>query len=281
MQLIVTALGIEARIWIERFCMRFVSQKGRVRLYRGQEHALVITGTGKVASAVGTAWALSQLEGIRQAINIGLCGSSSRRLDLGQVCAVSRVIDAAFLRETVLDHITYHALPLKPLVTCDKPQLQGRLDAFLMNYGTILVDMEMAGFLHAAQMFLPSHGISGVKIVSDHLQGPLTKEDTVSFMENAVEACESFLSSMRPLTDLEDTWIQEDDLSILKNISDCLHLTKTQTHQLKEWSCYHLLREASKNLCDLKCLIPFTKVKAATKQERNRHLEAIKHALLS
>lgn len=283
MQLIVTALNIEAQTWVDVLGLRFFSQKNRFRLYVGGEHALVITGTGKVRSAIGTTWAFTQLQDISQAINVGIAGSRSKAAELGQAFAISRLIDASTSKEFILDHIAYHSLPLRTLITCDEPQLGNTLHPIVSSYDDALVDMEMAGFLAAAQVFLPAHAIQGVKIVSDYLEASgLSQEQVVEWMDGTKSCLVDFLKALKTLQ-IKQVHISKEDSMLLEDISKALRLTQTQVHQLNAWAQYYLLKgsDVANFEKNLNCLKPFVCKGPASKQERNHHFEAIKHALLS
>ncbi len=129
-------------------------------LYRGDNMACIISGTGKVASSAACAWIAARYEDEASIawINLGIAGAAQH--DLGTLFSLHQVIDADD------GHRYYPAPAIKgelegsACMTLSQPSEDYREDC--------LFDMEASGFMYASLRFSSAELIKSFKIVSDN-----------------------------------------------------------------------------------------------------------------
>src|SRR5690554_1763627 len=109
MILIITALMIEAAPLIEHFRLRRDMSIHEFPVYRNADIALIVSGVGKVRSAIAATYLLSicntkynkDIENVNDdscikdhtLVNIGFCGASETQYEIGSLILINKVID--------------------------------------------------------------------------------------------------------------------------------------------------------------------------------------------
>lgn len=269
---IVTALHIEAAGIIEMLRMqRDVACKAH-QVFRCESASLIISGTGRLASAIATTRLLS--EGKSSApgftLNFGLCAASPE-IPEGTLAGVHSLIDQSTGRSFFPDLLLRSTLPHYSLTTVDAPASATDLES---RKGT-LIDMEGAGFFQASTTFLPPSQCMLLKLVSDH--GTSDKLDlpavrsmlaaaTPMVLEH-VEHARRYLASGSRLSAAETT-------RFLEALRQSLRLTQAQSNDLEPLlKGYHALHGT------FDALEPFTALTIQDKHERTRALERLQQSL--
>jgi adenosylhomocysteine nucleosidase len=156
----VSALHCEAKPVIDFYRLKKSHDDNAFDLYRGDNMACIISGSGKVASSAACAWiaARYQDEASIAWINLGTAGAAQH--DLGRLFSLHQIIDADD------GHRYYPAPAIKgelegsACMTLSKPSEDYREDC--------LFDMEASGFMYASLRFSSAELIKSFKIVSDN-----------------------------------------------------------------------------------------------------------------
>ena len=273
---IITALSFEAQPLIEHYDLTNVGNP-YFKIYESKDIMLIISGVGKLRSAVATTYLLSQIGHIDRsaAINIGLCGAYNRDCAIGTPILINKIKDMDTRYEYFPDILFSHDMVEGALETHskvmsreDSPKLKGR-------QGKGFVDMEAAGFFEAASSFLPPHRISCIKIVSDYLEGErIHRKDVVKAIEGAVPQVQTIHRVMsQDIENMVDI-LDANDREYLEDMSRHLRLTVTQRHELFDTAFKYKLR-TGKSLP----MFNYVSIRTMSKREGKRKFEQIKESL--
>lgn len=275
-KIIITALHAEAKPFIEFFNLKKSNLFAKIPFYSGEPVFLCVSGIGKMRCAIATASLLAQEKDPHNVVvfNVGICGSTTKEVNLGELFFVNKVIDHGSGRSYYPDIVIEHNLPESQLMTFDKPVTQ--LD-FPQEYKG-LVDMEASGFFEAALTFLSPHQVVCLKIVSDFLEGEVVNKVKVSgLVERNMEAINGIISSYDALCSFLATDVLDaNEHSLLEQLSMHFRLTFSQYHQLIEWArSYKIHKKGS-----LEILRHYLQYSVSDKRERNNYLEKLRSLLL-
>ena len=156
MKFLVAALFPEARPLIRRLELKKESLGPGLELYIGSDHALLVTGIGRLTAAVKVARALQlpRLAGVNSVINIGICGCSDISIALGTVFIANKIEEDSTTRAFFPDMLIRHPFEEATLVTVDSPKIRGPQEL----PERVLYDMEASGVFRQQQSL--SHQIS-------------------------------------------------------------------------------------------------------------------------
>ena len=161
-------------------------------------------------------------------MSVGLAGCPWKDVPLGSPRLVHRIRDASTGRTYFPDVLYRHDWVEATLET------HGRLVTAADDPPRELVDMEAAGVFVAARGFLPTHAISFLKVVSDHLEGaPLDPKVAENWIAAQVPAIEAFLQkSFHPPERLPEIPLTVRDA--MEAWAGAYRLTATQRVQLRD-----------------------------------------------
>lgn len=178
MLLIVTALMIEAAPLINHFDLKRDMSAHAFPVYHNDAVTLIISGVGKVRSAMATTWLTANVKADEDSlilVNIGFCGTSRQACPVGQLVLAAKVTDMDTGRDYYPDIRKDNTLPVITLCCHSRPVTINQTAAALTDEDA-WCDMESAGFMEAAARFLSAEQILILKVVSDHLEpGRLNK----------------------------------------------------------------------------------------------------------
>ncbi len=155
MIVIVTATFSEAKALIEHFRL-IQTQKKPFSIYKNSKILLIISGIGKINSAIATTYIFTTYKDIENIINFGICGSSDKEKKIGSLYNIKSVVDKDSDKKFIL------CKNGEVLWCCTKP-----ITTHISE--KILVDMESSGFLRATKYFINKEKVGIYKIVSDYL----------------------------------------------------------------------------------------------------------------
>jgi len=156
MKCIVTAIFSEAKAFIELFGLE-KSQKKPFEVYQNSDVTLIVSGMGKLNSAIATTY-ISQNHTFEKIYNIGICGTNDKTKEIGRLYGIKSVIDASTSKK-------YSINQTGEILYCFDMIQKGETGV----KKPALVDMESFGFYSAAIKFYKKDKICIYKIVSDHL----------------------------------------------------------------------------------------------------------------
>ncbi len=273
MQFIVTALQAEAAPLVQYFGLKQNTGARTFPCFESADIVLVVSGVGKVQSAIATTWILNRSESGKEstALNFGLCGCADKTVPLGTLVMINKITDGGSGRAFYPDLLLRHPLAESDLTTYDRPVFSPGAQ----GETTGMVDMEASGFFQAATKILPLERIHCLKLVSDYLEARKLKAKAIEVLVEArVGEIERVLSNGRIPVDRPPRFDSQDS-QFLKRIEKSLRLTVTQRNQLQDWALGHLMR----NGAGLEKLESFALRSTTNKRERSEALAAIKTIL--
>ncbi len=228
MKLIVTALRPEAEPFISSLKLKRDLSITSHEIYRNNTHALIITGIGKIKSAIGTTLLLERY-GTKDSVicNVGIAGAP-KNYSIGELCLIHKVTEHATKRSYYPELQINSGFKEADLTTVDSP-----LTSSIKEVSS-LADMEASGFFEAAQNFLAIERISLLKIVSDNFN---TKEvNKVRILELITEHAQGVITYLDKFHEhikvSTPSLLTNDEKEQLSTISSELSLTTSQKTQL-------------------------------------------------
>lgn len=156
----VTALPAEAKPLIGRFELKRIDSP--FPLYKQGNIYLVVSGVGKMASAIATTFLQTHLHSTAAYLNIGIAGHKT--LEVSTAVMASKVIDKASSYTYYPTFLTSSPCPTHTFCSVDQPEFTFADDS--------VYEMEAAGFVQAASKFSSSELIHCYKVISDNLSSP-------------------------------------------------------------------------------------------------------------
>ncbi len=191
-------------------------------IYENEKFSLIISGRGKLNSAIATTYLLSS-RNISNIINFGLAGSSEFKV--GEIFLVNKINKNLFP-----DILISHPFRESQIKCVDEVITKGSFK---------LVDMESEGFFRASSKFLKIHRIFLLKIVSDNL---VCFHPSDEFLKNLIlphkKKILSFLGSLKEKAN-------KFDLSVAEKLSKKYNFSFSQKEQLKNIMLYYALNNWS------------------------------------
>lgn len=230
---LVTALAQEAIPLIHFFKLKKDISYTKFDVFKNESITLIITGTSKMRSAVGTTYLLTKEppKGEAKIINFGICGSGREEYKTGTMFLINKIEDHITGRNYYPEILFKHSLPEEGLITYEKP-----VDRRLMKEKDIplaLVDMEASGFYEGASLFFHSHKIILLKIISDHLKPQkFTGAFVQSLIEKNLTSLQSFIKQTDKVKSMDTEVLDSNDYLIFENLSNELKLSTTQRFQV-------------------------------------------------
>jgi adenosylhomocysteine nucleosidase len=263
----VCALHAEARAVIEYYTLKKHSSSP-FELYMSDLVAVVISGMGRMCSAVATSHILTRFSSISCIVNLGIAGSKCYTYSLGSMCLIHKIHCKESGRSFFPDIFHPHVFDESALETHAQPIGNNK------NAGETLVDMEGSGFFEAASLYIAPHKIMLYKIVSDHLsvERP-SKEQIYGWIRAHMESINSYLVACQNMMQTPEILSKEDQLNVL-NIQRALRLTRTQCEQLNDLAKYQKIIYGN-----LEKLAPYVNQHASSKGMRDSIFFNIRRAL--
>jgi nucleoside phosphorylase len=172
MRYIVTALISEAKPIIDFLKLQKIDDK-KFPIFSNKETTLIISGMGKVNSAIATTYL--SLKSSDTIINIGICGATNHKI--GSLHKIKKIIDK---NSQKVIHVSKEG---ESLICVETPQNNPN------DFKNTLVDMESFGFFQAAKKFVNKENISIFKIVSDKISDTiLTPQEVEKLIKPNLES---------------------------------------------------------------------------------------------
>jgi len=272
MVLFVTALMVEASPIIEYFRLKKDMAIHEFPVFRNSDIALIVSGVGKVKSAMASAY-LHSVYGSKQEdilVNIGFCGAGSNRHPPGTMLAINKITDMDTGKDYYPDVFFGQDLP-KESIRCYSKTVQ-REDAGENN--DFYCDMESSGIMEAAKKFVYSHNVAILKIVSDYLEPQnLDKEKLKGFVREQVPQVEKIISELKQLNEsYGGSSLSVEERGEAEAFSERMKFTEAMKQMLLKEMKYAKLRGKE----PLSILGPFMDIKVESKVEGKKILEQIK-----
>lgn len=275
---IVTALAQEAIPLIQHFKLKKDLSHTKFDIYKNDLIKLIVSGTGKLKSSIATTYLLLKEPPKKsdKILNFGICGSGSEKHKSGQVFLINKIEDLNSGKSYYPEILFSHLIPEAGIVTHEKPVIKAKSTPSTNG----LVDMEVAGFYEAANIFVQSHNIIVMKVVSDHLSG---EKFTGAFIQSIVEKNIPHIitvlnqSRKKQSTAVSDSEVLDSsEYRIFEDLSEDLGLSTTQRFQVLDLIKGYKIRGEG----DLNFLKDYSRTKVInSKQDTKKALEELKQKL--
>ncbi|MFO7153885.1 MAG: hypothetical protein DIU64_002850 [Caldicoprobacter oshimai] len=282
---IVTALPCEASPIVKRYDLKRDDACRHFPLYRGDDMFLIVSGVGKMASAIATAYLIAQNvkrdeaggeEGLA-IINIGVCGALHQRYPIGTPLLIHKVIDHETGKQYFPDILIEHPFEEGSIETHNDVVRREDVLSGRVELQADLVDMEASGFFQAASRFLAPHQIYVIKVVGDYLDVvDFDRQRVAQCISGALDAVDGFIKQVEGLCRVEGDVLTQDERLQLERVKESLRLTVTQSHQLVDMARRYKLR-TGRPLPDFS---EFAQTRVKVKAEGRKALERIRRLLL-
>ena len=269
---IVTALYAEASPFIQEFSLKKNSEFHKTEVFENEEICLVVSGTGKIQSAVALATVLCHKQNIEKILNIGICGSADPAFAVGEMILVHEIRDFSSRRRYYPDILFDFAVKGAAVTTFDRPLVQQER----MNIPDKLeiVDMEASGFYEAAIKHVTADRIQVLKVVSDHLEGIRCTPDLVNriFAENLEKMKKIIFHLPQP-----EILFSSEETEFLDQIAAALRFSETQKHAFYDMAKSYKIRTRG----DFSILQSYLNAEVKHKKEAKDHFETIRRLLFA
>ncbi|MEG6612541.1 nucleoside phosphorylase [Pseudoclostridium thermosuccinogenes] len=275
MVLIVTALMIEAAPIIEHFRLKKDMAIHEFPVYRNSDIALIVSGVGKVKSAMASAY-LYSIYGKKEEdilVNIGFCGAGSSRYPPGTMLLINKITDMDTGRDYYPDVFFGQDMPKESVRCYSKPVMREDVGENI----DIFCDMESSGIMEAANKFVYSHNVAILKIVSDYLNPQnLDKEQLKGLVRNQVPQVERIIGQLKQLNESSgDLSLSSEEREGVEAFSDRMKFSKAMKQMLLKEMKYAKLRGKE----PLKVLESFMDIKVESRVEGKKVLEQIRQKI--
>ena len=228
--LILTALRAEALPIIEVFRLR---KDSKTHLYQNNNISLLITGVGRDKTK-------ERLQNLHQiysnfdqtiVVNMGIAGGNPDQTEIGELYRVNAIFDKKTKQSFIPDILCRHSLVELSLTTVDN-SVNKNGDQFRG-----LVDMEGSVIFQQMSRYVSVHRLVFLKLVSDHMdidEKPII--DVTGLIAKKVDLIKSILLSLDHHALTNNVILSGKEFDLIQRGAAQLYLTKTQVHQLIEWS---------------------------------------------
>ncbi|CDF58416.1 Spore photoproduct(EC:) [Thermobrachium celere] len=267
-----TALYIEAQEFIKKLNLKRDNSITKFEVFKNEDVLLIITGVGKVKSAVAVSYLLSKYD-IKENdlfINIGVCGCRDRNVQFGEIFICNKILDNDTKYTYYPDMLLAHPFKEASIETFSRKVAEEEVEAEL-------VDMESSALYQAASLFFQPHQIIFLKIVSDYLNPDIIdNKHIINIIERNADSIISWLNTLgRGLTTNKEILTKyEEDL--INMVAENLKMSTTMKFELKQLLIYYKLvnndiMEVLKKYLELEC---------KSKNEGKMHFADLKNRLV-
>ncbi len=268
------SMYIEAQPFVKKLNLKKDFRFKKFEVFKSNEVILIITGVGKIKSAIALTYLFSKYE-IKSSdlfINIGVAGSIDKNILIVSLFICNKIIDNDKNKTFYPDMILKHPFKETSIET-----FSSIVDKSNLNIKGILIDMEAAGLYQAALVFMEPHQIIFIKIVSDYLD---TKDLTIKHISNLVD--EKSLQIIRFINDIKDVFyydnevLSKEDIKALDILTQNLKLSVTMGNRLKQLFTYYKLQNGD----FLESIDKYISLECKSKNEGKRYFDKLTEKII-
>lgn len=240
---IVCALYEEAKIIIEKYNLKNINDKN-FRIYESNGIRLIISGIGKINSAIATTYFLNTFNFTYNDIilNIGYVGTNNREYNIGDRFLINNIFDVATNKNFYLDMIYKINIREESVATVDKILIQN------VESDYKLFDMEASAFYFSCNKFIKRDNIFVVKIISDYIFDEDKQIDTNTLSCTISDCIENFIEISKSKYNDNKIFTKEEN-DFINNIVKNFKLSKTLELEFK--NLVHYLKLCNKNIFEI------------------------------
>jgi nucleoside phosphorylase len=221
---LVVALDCEARPLIERFDLKRQPEHA-YPLYTSEQMQLIVSGVGKLNSAIATGYLAGLSDEPAAWLNIGIAGHMTH--PLGELYLCHKITDMQTGQSSYPAFTFKTTLPTASLDSFDVPVNEYHDD--------LLHDMEASGFYQAASRFATVEFIHCLKVISDNQDSPthnINKQMVSELIANTIVVIADFINL---LSEQHHRWLTVTATpDSYHEIIQKWHFSTYQQHQLKQ-----------------------------------------------
>ena len=267
---IVTALMLEAMPIIEHFKLKKDIELNPYPIYRNGDISLIVSGIGKIKSAMAAVYLLSVYNTNKNdsLINIGFCGASKTIYDIGSLLLINKVTDMDTKKDYYPDVLINAGIPQVSLKCLQKTIAENE------QQNEFFCDMESSGIMEVANKFIYAHNVVLLKIVSDFLQPEnLDKNILKRYIINNMPIIEDTIAKMKQIRGFSKCSSCEEEIAF--SIANNLKLSES----MKKMFLKEITKANNRELDVNQILKPFASIKANSKTEGKKIFEKINQKL--
>lgn len=222
----VTALMIEAAPIIEHFKLKKDLAVHTYQVYKNSDIALIVSGVGKIKSAMAEVYLFTLYQATEKdlLINLGFCGASSSKYNIGSLLLINKITDIDTDYDYYPDVLCGRALPNEALCCYSKP-LKKEDYKFESN---VFCDMESSGIMEASKKFLYAHQIIILKVISDFLSPEnLSKDMLKGLIKKQIPYIEQLVEEFKQMNISSDEFSFEAEEALLNSVAKNLRFSES------------------------------------------------------
>jgi len=225
MILIHSAFHSEAKAFIEHYELKLLHELDNFNVFRSADHLLIVSGLGKVNTAVAIGYLSAKFPSISHYFNIGICGANDK-FQIGELVVPNKIVDLS-TKKTF-----YPELQLK--VDFKEGILGTSLTPVIKEIDDIdFYDMEAASFFEAASKFQSSSRIHTLKVISDNLVFENIKKEVIEKLIGArVIEIARYMDSICSYSVNKKHDLSDDEIDSLSCFSEKHRLTVSQKNSM-------------------------------------------------
>lgn len=272
---ICTATYFESENFIKKLSLKKDINITKFQVFKNDDITLIITGVGKIkaVSALVHIFSIYKTQSPSLLINFGICGTSNKKLHIGTTYLCNKLIDNSS-KKTYYTDIIYNT----PFEETSVETFDTVINSS-MNYDITgdLIDMEAVGVYEGGSLFLNTHEIFIIKLISDYLDAnsinkPLIKEKINCASDEIINWLNFLSTNLRKVPHA----ISPKEAELISSIADNLKFSTTMKNDFKKELLYFKLSNGYIP-DDLK---QYSKVPCKSKREGKIYADSIKKKLI-
>lgn len=274
MTFISTSMYVEASSFVKNMNLKKDLECHKFQVFKNDDVVLIITGVGKVISAVAVTYLFLKykIKSDDIFINIGICGSKNKNIRIGDIFLCNKIIDYDTKKTFYPDIILKHPFKEGNIQTISKV-----INDENMEIQSEIIDMEASAIYEAALMFLQPHEMFFIKIVSDHLNNEkIDSNNITTLVESKSEEIIKWISDIKNVFLYNKSILDQEEQRIVEDIIKKLRLTATMANQLKQLLKYYKL-EKGKFYENIRM---YRNIQCTSKKERIDYFEQLKREII-
>ncbi|NMB97967.1 MAG: 5'-methylthioadenosine/S-adenosylhomocysteine nucleosidase [Clostridiaceae bacterium] len=299
MILIITALMVEAAPVIEHFKLKRDMSIYTFPVYRNSEIALIVSGVGKIKSAIAATYLISisntkySKDSTNEAknhvlVNIGFCGASEAQYDIGSLLLINRVTDMDTGKDSYPDLFVGKDLPKENLYCFSRLINKEDLETIEFRYNSdyaeslakkknIFCDMESSGIIEVSKKFTYSHQVVILKMISDYLNPEnLDKEILRVYLMRQMPKIEEVINELKQIEHFfNESFTDMICLEEEKKALDIIAVNLKFSQAMKQMLFKEIKKAKYKGMEPLRILGLYTQTNVDSKKEGKKILNEI------
>ncbi|MDD3225568.1 MAG: hypothetical protein PHX70_12875 [Clostridium sp.] len=273
---IATAMYCEAKPLISFWKLKKDMSSSKFQIFRNENIILLITGTGKVKSAIAISCMLTKYRAKENDIflNFGICAERDPIREIGDIVLCNKIIDADSNRSYYPDIIFKHPFFEGSIETFSKVVKSEDKDKIQSKF----VDMEAYGAVNAAKVFMQTECIGVIKIISDKLEEKfLTQNDVTNIVSDNFYKFANWINNIMEFHFSQKKILSFEEGQLLNTVESNLKFSETMKCEFKNIAEDYKIREG--NLAEILKLYSIYRCKS--KREGKQYFEAIREKLIA